>query len=68
MKSELRGHQSHVNDCFIFAVIVWKYLKAEVMEQVKREKKLKTVKKREKKVSQETSNQGSMAKRLPQRL
>lgn len=49
-------------------MIVWKYLKAEVMEQVKREKKLKTVKKREKKVSQETSNQGSMAKRLPQRL
>lgn len=48
-------------------MIVWKYLKAEVMEQVRREKKLKTVKKREKKkVSQETSNQGSTAKRSSQ--
>lgn len=45
---ELRGHQSHVKDCFLSGVVVWKYLKAKEIEQVKREKEWKIVKKKKK--------------------
>ena len=35
-----RGHQSHGKACLVSGVMVWEYLKAEVMEQVKRQREL----------------------------